>query len=83
MKMPPLGYHSAPQPITDWLSMRPARALVRRELSGPGSAEFPSVRISGKTLFDIKTKGFDARVFIQLEETEMAALFESTMAPCR
>jgi len=60
VKMPPLGYDWAPQVITDWQSMRTAKALVRRELSDPGSAEFQSVRISDKTLFGIKKKGFDA-----------------------
>ncbi len=60
VKMPPLGYDWAPQVITDWQRMRTAKALVRRELSDPGSAEFQSVRISGKSLFGIKKKGFDA-----------------------
>ena len=121
VKMPPLGYDWAPQVITDWQRMRTAKALVRRELSDPGSAEFQSVRISDKTLFGIKKKGDDAdeenffavcgevkdrnaqggstgfkqfavhfdkaggrgRAFIEPEESEMAALFESAMEPCR
>ena len=120
-EMPPLGYDWAPQVITDWQRMRTAKALVRRELSDPGSAEFQSVRISDKTLFGIKKKGttrtrttsspfavksksgtlqggstefkrfavhFDkaggrGRAIIEPKETEMAALFENAMEPCR
>jgi len=121
VKMPPLGYDWAPQVITDWQRMRTAKALVRREFSDPGSAEFQSVRISDKTLFGIEKKGVDAdeenffavcgevkdrnvqggstgfkkfavhfdkaggrgRAFVEPEEPEMAALFESAMEPCR
>ena len=121
VRMPPLGYDWAPQVITDWQRMRTAKALVRRELSDPGSAEFQSIRISDKTLFGIKKTGVDAdeenffavcgevkdrnaqggstgfrqfavhfdkaggrgRAFVEPEETEMAALFESAMEPCR
>ena len=60
VKMPPLGYDWAPQAITDWQSMRTAKALVRRELSDPGSADFQNVRISNKTFFGSKKKGVDA-----------------------
>ena len=60
VNMPPLGYDWAPPAITDWQRIRTAKALVRREFSDPDSVEFQNMRISDKTLFGIKKKGFDA-----------------------